>query len=343
MRIAIIGDVHWSKTSSILTRRGISFSMRLENLIDTINWCEETADSQNCDKVIYLGDFFDRSDLNAEEISALKTVKWNELPHHFIVGNHESGIHTLVYNSTDVLNKPNFKIEYKPTTYELEDENTDLYILPYFIEDNRKELKDYLKGYDSSKKNIIFSHNDLKGIKYGAFESKEGFSLNEIEECCDLFINGHLHNGTWVTKKILNLGNITGQNFTEDAFNYKHQIAILDTNTLKIDFIENPYAFNFYKIDINSKSDLNKIDSLKNNAVVSFKCLDKYVEDLKEKLNTTHNICESKTVIHREFEEKQEEKVELNNSNYLTQFISFIHDKLGKSDVVEHELGEVCK
>ena len=342
MKILIVGDVHWSKTSSILIRRGKSFSLRLENLINTINWCEETAISNKCDEVIYLGDFFDRSDLNAEEITALKEVNWNTLPHHFIVGNHESGIHTLVYNSTDVLNKPNFKIEYKVNKYELE--NTDLYILPYFIEDSRKELKEYLKDYSSSKKNIIFSHNDLKGIRYGAFESKEGFSLDEINQYADLFINGHLHNGTWVNKKILNLGNITGQNFTEDAFNYKHQIAILDTDTLKIDFIENPYAFNFYKIDINSKADLVKVDTLKNNAVVSFKCLDRYVEDLKEKLSTASNICESKTVIHREFtENEKEEKVELNNSNYLTQFVSFIHDKLGKSDVVEHELGEVCK
>ena len=341
MKIAIIGDVHWSKTSSILTRRGTSFSLRLENLINTINWCEKTAFDQKCDRVIYLGDFFDRSDLNAEEISALKTVVWNDLPHNFIVGNHESGIHTLVYNSTDVLNKHNFKIEYQPS--KLNFDNVNLYMIPYVIEDNRKELHEYLKDYNKENVNIIFSHNDLKGIKYGAFESKEGFDLKEIEQSCDLFINGHLHNGTWITKKILNLGNITGQNFTEDAFNYKHQIAILDTDNLNIEFIENPYAFNFYKIDINSKADLVKIDSLKNNAVVSFKCLDRYVEDLKDKLNNSSNICESKTVIHREFEEKEEQKVELNNSNYLTQFISFIHDKLGKSDIVEHELGEVCK
>ena len=346
MKVAIIGDVHWSKTSSILVKRGESFTLRLENLIDTINWCEKTAEEKGCKWVVYLGDFFDRSDLNAQEITALKNLKWNTQHHSFIVGNHEAGHHSLVYKSTDVLSKAGI-IEYQPKHYPINGYNVDFYLLPYITEDNRKPLKEYF-NFNPNHKNIIFSHNDLRGIRYGMYESQEGFTLSEINECCDLFINGHLHNGTWVNDKILNLGNITGQNFTEDAFTYKHQMAILDTDTLKLEFIENPYSLKFYKIDINNEKDLQKLNSLRNNAVVSFRCLDTLTEELKEKLNDYPNIIESKTVIYRNYTQD-----ELTNDaaladlrkgqNHLQQFADFVKIKIGKSDIIEHELSEVCK
>lgn len=44
----------------------------------------------------------------------------------------------------------------------------------------------------------------------GQFISKAGFDINDIEDNCDLFINGHLHNGSKITDKIFNVGNLTG-------------------------------------------------------------------------------------------------------------------------------------
>ena len=41
----IVGDVHWSEYSSIYRKRGTKFSKRLENLINTVNWIEETAET----------------------------------------------------------------------------------------------------------------------------------------------------------------------------------------------------------------------------------------------------------------------------------------------------------
>ena len=346
MRILIFGDTHWCTYSSILRSRGEKYSSRLENLIKSVNWVQEISKTQNCNEIICLGDFFDRSDLTSEEISALKEVNWNtDIVSHFIVGNHESNIASLVYNSTNALNKPNFKIEYKPNKYDI-DKYADIYFIPYIIEDDRKELKEYLTDLNPNKKHIIFSHNDIKGIRYGMFESKDGFELTEIENNCDLFINGHLHNGSFLNKKetILNLGNLTGQNFSEDAFNYSHSICILDTETLKLEFFENPFAYNFYKVEINKKIDLHKLDSLKNNAVISIKCLDTCLDDLKEKLTTLPNIVESKTIIYREADESVEgETVELGNKDYIKQFSDFIIEKLGSNEIVLHELAEVCK
>ena len=347
MRILVFGDVHWSATSSIVTSRGDKYTTRLNNLINTINWVQKLSVDTQCDEIVCLGDFFDRSDLTAEEITALKEVKWNEnIVSHFIVGNHEYNRVYTIFNSTDALNKPNFKIESIPNKYDI-DQYADLYFIPYAIEDERKPLKDYLTDLNPNKKHIVFSHNDIKGIRYGMYLSQEGFELSEIENSCDLYLNGHLHNGSFLNEKetILNLGNLTGQNFTEDAFNYSHMCCVLDTETLKMEFYENPFAFNFYKVQVDKLADLDLLNNLKNNAVVSIKCLEDYVPQLKEKLAALTNIVQSKIIIYRKDVEVTTEAVKLNKSanNYMKQFSDCVIEKLGSNDIVRAELAEVCK
>ena len=49
-----------------------------------------------------------------------------------------------------------------------------------------------------------------------------------------------------------------------------HKVIIVDTDTFVFfKTIENPYAFNLYKIDILTESDLNLLDAVKPNAVIS--------------------------------------------------------------------------
>ena len=108
---------------------------------------------------------------------------------------------------------------------------------------------------------------------------KEGFSIEEIEENCTLFINGHLHNFSTVGNNIVNLGNITGQNFSEDGYAYPHQCMILDTVKREIEYIENPFALYFYKLDFTKYSDSDQdckqmaevLDLLKPTSVITVK------------------------------------------------------------------------
>ena len=76
MKVLIIGDIHFSQYSSIIRKRGEFYSERLENLLWSINWVEKQAEENKVDKIIYLGDFFDRSDLNAEELTAFRDIRW---------------------------------------------------------------------------------------------------------------------------------------------------------------------------------------------------------------------------------------------------------------------------
>ena len=339
MKILLFSDNHFCKNSSIVRGRGTKYSLRLENQIQSLNWVEQVDVENNCDLVICLGDFFDKPVLTDEELTALKDIQWNNLHHYFIVGNHESSVNSLKYNSTRALESPIHFIVDEPITIPDFSAGLDICILPYIVESDRKSLQEY---FPTISRRIILSHNDIKGLQMGSIISKEGFGVDEIESQCELFINGHIHNGTKFCKNGYNLGNLTGQNFSENAFIYKHQVAILDTKTLKMEFIENPYAFNFYKIEINNDDDFNILRGLKNNSLVSIKCKDYLVEELKQYLENSANILNYKiTIVYSE--STTESNYEDLTVDHLEKFVEFCKDKLGNLEIVNEELKELCK
>ena len=185
MKIGIVGDVHWSKYSSIVRMRGEKYSYRLENCIKSINWAEEIT--KDCDRVVYLGDFFDSSELNSEELTALKEIKWNDVPHAFLVGNHELGLNDLSFSSAHLFNFKGGNPAIDKPSYSCYG-NTEIYYLPYIV-NNSGNIEDYLSKPVDGYKRIIFSHNDIAGIQMGKYVSKSGFTIESIEANCDLFIN----------------------------------------------------------------------------------------------------------------------------------------------------------
>ena len=345
MKIAIFTDVHWSTNTSIVRQRGDKYSLRLEMLIKGLCWFNELAKKNECGLCVCAGDFFDKSTCNDEELSALKEVNWLDEYHQidFIVGNHESSRQDLEFTSVDALSSDSFRIIKKVMVENYKD--VQIYYLPYITEYDRKPLKEYLIDYDESKKHIIFSHNDIANIQYGGFLSKTGFSVEEIEQCCDLYLNGHIHNSEWITKKILNLGSMTAQNFTNDSFKYKYGAWILDTDTMSLDFFENPYSLNFYKIDVESAEDLSIFKNLKDNAVVSCKCIDSLKDELQKTLSDTKGIITYKIIYTKENValDASNEQITLNSKDHLEQFKEYITQTLGLSEVVQQELLEVCK
>lgn len=340
MKILIYTDVHFSQKSSIVNGMGTKYHKRLENCIESINWAESLVDTLHCDEVITLGDFFDKPELNAEEITAVKDIKWSNVKHTFIVGNHESNINNLMWSSTMCLKLDNFSIVDTPSEIELD--NVQLCFLPYIVEEDRKPLQEYFST--TPKKRVILSHNDIKDIQYGMFKSKEGFSVGEINDNCDLFLNGHLHNGTWVDTKILNVGNLTGQNFTEDAFRYKHCAYVLDTDTFTLTKYENPFALRFYNFEVKKLDDLRLVGELNPNAVVSIKCEEDLVDTLKQKLNTSGVILEKRIIITHSVKNDSTcvDLAQVQVDNHLHQLELFVLDKLGSDNIVVDELKHIC-
>ena len=334
----IYTDVHFCQYSSIVRKRGQKYSVRLHNLIDSISWAEHLADSEECDSVFMLGDFFDRSDLNAEEITALQDVYFSKIPHYFLTGNHDANIASLEFSTAQIFNSIDARVITDVVKEEINDK-VDLYFVPYLTNDIRKPLTEYLSNND--KKKVILSHNDIAGIQYGKFKSTGGFDLEEILDNCNLFINGHLHNGYVINDKIVLVGNLTGLNFNEDANRYDHYAYIMtieDDGTIKLEPKINPVALNFYKLHISSERDLGKLDSLKSNSVLSTSCSGDLIRRVEEKLKSLsvvdYKIFASYNYASSEDSEDFDFKVE----DHLQQFINYIRTKIEPSKILDEEI-----
>ena len=347
MRYIIYTDPHWGSYSSILRNRGDKYSVRLENLIKTINWVETMSEEYNCDNIICLGDFFDRADISSEELTALQEIRWTNKTHYFLVGNHEMGRSNLEFSSSHLFNLcPQCNVIDKPLI--LYDKETKLVFLPYILERERKPLVEYLKDTQTYTytKTLILSHNDIKDIQMGQWKSKEGFVLEEIKNNCNLFINGHLHN-SMMFDNVINLGNITGQNFSEDATKYPHQAILLDTDNGCVDFITNPFALNFYKIDLSNYDE----DSIKkyfisklvnDNIVLTVKVDENKVPFIKKYLEENYtNILSYRVIANIEHSDKQISTQENISIDYIDKFKCYITNELGTSNLVMEELEKV--
>lgn len=343
VKICISSDQHWSQYSSILRKHGKTYSVRLENLIKSVNWAEDLARENNCQMSFYLGDFFDRTELNSQEITALTEVQWYENNKYFLVGNHESNMMDLNFSTTKIFENIKAKIISKPENFQIN--NVDLYFIPYISSEGKiLSLKDYIQPSDNKK--IVFSHNDIAGLRYGKFISQSGFSLQDIENNCTLFINGHLHNSQMVGKNLLLAGNLTGQNFGEDSTQYGHYAYILtidDGGVITIEPYINPYAFNFYKLYIINESDFSKLKNLKSNSVLSIICEASLLSDVTDILKTLDNVIDYR-LVSQYFNQRSSEQpqVEFKSKDYIQQFIEYVQTKLEPSEILSEELANLA-
>ena len=353
IRILVYADPHWSVTSSIIRSRGKTYSTRLENLITSLNWVEDLAREKGCEAVVCLGDFFDTAQLNSEEITALGEIAWSDGYHYFIAGNHEMGRSDSSFSSSTVFDlcPRSVAVTHAAMLPIYDQVDTRIMCLPYILEKDRKTLREYIddakvpEGIDNL---IIFSHNDIKGIQMGAFVSTSGFSVEEIQANCRMFVNGHLHNGCEVAPGIINLGNLTGQNFSENAFTYKHNVMFLDTATHEVEWIENPHAFKFYKIDISTyDSDQDKringlLRSLGSPSVVTIKANQNNELFVKDLVSNLDNIIESRILVDRtSVNSNVEVTIDSTSTDHIKKFISYITENLGSGDLIMDELMRV--
>lgn len=343
MKLLAYTDVHMCSRASIVNRWGVKYPIRLENCVASVNWAERLAEREHCDLIINLGDFYDRPDLNSETITASTEIIWADIPHYHLVGNHDASNSTLEFNSVNSFISENHKIITEPQM--LSFDTFELCLLPYTVESDRRPIQSYF-NQDTTKKQIILSHNDINGIQLGPVVSKTGFTVEEIESCCDIFINGHLHNGQAITSKLINLGNLTGKDFGEDASKYEHKVAILDTDSMTITYVENPFALNFYKLQIESEKDLKKLKKLKTNAVTSIKCPKTLVNKVKDLISKSDSIIESRVIVIHTAEEvipQDERNLDLSAIDHLARFVECCKATIDNTKILDEELAEVCK
>lgn len=349
LRVTIFSDPHWCENSSIVRSRGNKYSTRLENLIESINWVEQLAWSTGSECVICCGDFFDSSVLNSQEISALQEIRWAPISHLFLTGNHETNVSSLEYSTSDLFKLcPNSCVISTPQQYFIDNTTVEFCFLPYVLERDRKTIAEYFGPQTCNR--VIFSHNDIKNVQYGSFLSTEGFEVEDIESNCNLYFNGHIHHCCNVTNKIFNIGNLTGQNFTEDATKYSHCAIVLDTETLEYKLYQNPYAFKFYKIDatdcFNTTNLKQKLSVLNTNAVATVQvneCVSEQARNILEELKKD-TIQEYRLLVKRELVVNKEDVISLKEGvDHLKQFESYILATLENNTIVQEELQHIMR
>ena len=330
MKILIYTDVHWCKFSSVIREIDDKYSVRLQHLINSVNWAERLAEEHNCNMIISGGDFFDSHVVSDFEISSLSEIKWAKIPHKFILGNHEIQNKNKELSSAHIFKLMGFELITEPEKEDIG--NVELCYLPYMFE--YPSLNE-LFG-DCTKKRVVFSHNDIEGIALGGYVFEKGFSLADISKNCDLFLNGHIHaKGTY--GNMLNLGNLCGQNFGEN--NVPHNAYILDTDTLELTAFENMYAFNFYKIDCTTKV---KFPKLKNNPCLWIRCSENTLEEVKNKVNEISDLVYIRYQLEsKEVEQEEQEEVELEQIDHLEALRTYILENVGSTEIIKEELANL--
>ncbi len=279
--IGVYADPHFSINSSIALGKGTNgFSNRLNNLIESFEWMNNLFNERNVELVICLGDLTDRAVLSAEEITALSLCGLEN--HHFIVGNHCRSDKNGRMNALSIFKN----VYHEPHTLTVDGKK--IHLLPY-----NSDLYDLPEDVD-----IICSHNDIKNYNFGTFLSPTGYEQVDILKSCRLFINGHLHNGGWVVKdRIVNLGAMVGINFSSCGGEWEPSIGIIDTDTLKLEIIENPVAYRFKKLDCPTLQELkNYLDQLPSvgQYIIQVKTSAELAENCRKLLTQTSKVVASR-------------------------------------------------
>ena len=179
----------------------------------------------------------------------------------------------------------------------------------------------------------------------GAFISQSGFDLIDINNNCDMFINGHLHNNCMITSKIINIGNICGQNFSEDAFTHNHTYFIFDLEAKSYTSWINYNAFNFYKVDWLDATDVkikHTLDRLKDNAVLSVTCKEADRDRIVDILDKCEKVLQYRVMTFIEKSDNQPTE-ELITFNHIDSFRDYVLANIGNSDIIKEELQEILQ
>lgn len=315
-KVIFITDNHFCINSSVITGRGDKFSDRLENQIESIKWVDSFGLP-----VYHLGDFFDRPVLTSEERTALDQVKDIVSKWTFLLGNHE---YSGDFDQLGSLNGNYIRI---PTEMDIDGLKT--LFLPF--NSNEEDIKG---NYD-----LIAGHLGLKDIPFGA----KGLDFDVIDKACDIFLNGHLHNRLKLGENKWNMGSLTAQNFSDDCLEYRKGLVILDTEAKTLEFIENPFAFNFFKFDYRDfdKFNKNQKDSITGpKACISMSC----GEGQKSEILSS-GIFDKVYYLRVSEETARVSTVKINKPveglDHLNKFRKSFIEKAGDSSLVLEELAEV--
>lgn len=344
MKIGIYSDPHISFTSSILpTYTDNKYSARLQMCLDSFEWMYKTFYKNDVSLICCCGDLTDKYSLRADEITALSeclAFNYNKMPEIHITGNHDM-LNTEFY-STSILKLFNhIRIYSKPC--QVDDR---ISVIPYMK--SKSVTHDLLKNI---KNDIVLTHLDISGSHFRSdYVMDNGIDPEMLSMYFKCTMNGHLHTRECIKPNVWNVGSLTSSSFSDNN-SYHPGVIILDTYDFSIEKFDNPHAYLFRKVNINTISDMIKyLDSLDERysyvlrVICPYDCKDSCRKLLEDNSNVfTYRIIstlsskqssitmnEAKEMIHTESLESEMLKYLNDNSSILKYPIQVYQDILSK-------------
>ena len=259
MRICLLGDTHFGVRND-----SKAFHAYYEKFYDE-TFFPKLAE-RGVRTIIQLGDLFDRRKyINFLSLMESRRYFFDKcveagITVHALIGNHDIfWKENLDINSPDLLLRDyhNIVLWQKPGTLEVDGVKIDM--IPWICKSNEAEVFEFVKNTSSP---LCMGHFELQGFPlFRGIDSHDGLDYKFLSNYNHVY-SGHYHtpsqhdNITYVGAPY--------ELFWNDYQDKKH-FGILDTETMKTTFVENPHRM-FYKVnyDDNSSTDKLKIEDLKN-------------------------------------------------------------------------------
>ena len=242
MKIAVITDTHFGARSDSQV-----FSGYFQKFYENVFFPE--LEKRGITTVIHGGDAFDRRKfVNFVSLKNAKEMFFNPardkgIHLHMVIGNHDT-----TYKSTNDVNSPTLLVDegyHNITVYpdpcEVEIDGTKILMLPWINSEN------YVASIDAIERAtaiIAVGHLEIAGFRmYKSSLNNDGLSRGHFDKF-DLTLSGHYHHKS-SEGNIHYLGSPYGITWAdyEDARGFH----ILDTETMEMEFVQNPYEI-FHKL-----------------------------------------------------------------------------------------------
>jgi DNA repair exonuclease SbcCD nuclease subunit len=336
MKILIFSDLHVHHHSGS--------SEKLDNCIDCLHWIYKESEKRRIKNIVFGGDLFhDRHKINLYAYNKVYEIleQYSEkINSYFLVGNHD-----MFYRSSwSVISlKPLSKILRiidKPETIKISDLSIDF--LPY-TENPEEEMKKL-----SKKSKVLVSHlavqgatlNTLWGIKKDDFEEEiDETNKNNFEGYERVFL-GHYHARQRIKgTNIEYIGSPLQLSFGE-AMDPKGFI-ILDTETMKTEFVENTFSPKYFIIPDKEDLDQYNINGGYLKLLVSDIRKTNLIE-LKRNIKDKYNLKSIEIIqvekSKKETGEKEIKNIELiysNKKSVIQKFVENTETDLDKNKLIE--------
>ena len=242
MKYALITDTHFGARNDSLV-----FSTFFQKFYENIFF--PTLKERNIKSVIHLGDVVERRKfINFKTLNSMKDILFVPLEEmggdiKIIIGNHDIYYkNTLSVNSMNELTKgmSHVTVYDEPCEVFLTDDHKVVF-LPWICDDNEKQTEELI---EKTRTKVAFGHLHIQGAEHikGSI-SFDGHSPSMFKAFQRVF-SGHFHHRS-ETGNITYLGN--PYEITWSDYNDPRGFHIYDTETMEVEFIQNPYSM-FHKI-----------------------------------------------------------------------------------------------